>query len=217
MKPGRPSEPAKGCAAVRSARSPAVDPSGRNVKPIHPVPVKLFSGILYTDGACLQKALGILSSRFGTIDFASRDFPFDQTDYYHSEMGSPIARRFVSFEPLVQPDEIARIKIACNGIEEDLATGGRRRVNLDPGYMDFDKVVLASAKYNGDKIYLQDGIWGDLTLRYKFKHFEPYPWSFPDFKSGAYLEVFDSIRRIYKRQMKQGGIKKELDNQEICD
>lgn len=186
------------------------------MKPIPPIPVKLLSGILHTDLACLAKALEILSSRFGPVDYMSRDFPFDQTDYYRPEMGSPIARRFISFGPLVQPDEIARIKIDCNGIEEDLAKGGSRKVNLDPGYMDFDKVVLASAKYNGDKIYLRDGIWGDLTLRYKFKHFEPYPWSFPDFKSGAYLEVFDAIRRIYKKQMKQGGDKKELDNHPFC-
>ncbi|MBN1895745.1 DUF4416 family protein [bacterium] len=187
------------------------------MKPIPPIPVKLFSGILYTDPACLEKAVGILSSSFGPVDFTSRDFPFDRTDYYRSEMGSPIYRRFVSFEPLILPDEIARIKIVCNGIEAELAADGRRRVNLDPGYMDFDKVVLASAKYNGDKIYLRDGIWGDLTLRYTFKHFEPYPWSFPDFKSGAYLEVFGAVRRIYKKQMKQGEIKKELDNQQICD
>ncbi|MBN2201839.1 DUF4416 family protein [bacterium] len=76
----------------------------------------------------------------------------------------------------------------------------RRQVNFDPGYMDYDKFVLASAKYNGQKIYLDCGIWADLTLHYEKGRFDPYPWSFPDFKSGLYQEVFQEIRARFKAQ-----------------
>jgi hypothetical protein len=174
--------------------------------------VKLFVGILYSDGVLLESALVKLCGKFGPVDYRSPVFPFSQTDYYVPEMGSPIYRIFVSHERLIQPNEIARIKIETNEMEETLAleppegerpSGGlKRKVNLDPGYMDYDKVVLASAKYNGQKIYLDSGIWADLTLHYEKGMFDPYPWSFPDFKKGIYDEVFLEIRRRYKLQRK---------------
>jgi hypothetical protein len=79
----------------------------------------------------------------------------------------------------------------------------RRRVNLDPGIMDYDKFVLASAKYNGQKVYLDRGIWADLTLHYEKGRFDPYPWSFPDFKSRIYDGAFMEIRQLYKKQRKK--------------
>ena len=172
------------------------------MKPEEPGKVKLFAGILYSDVVRLSQALALLIERFGEMDYRSESFPFDLTDYYVQEMGSPIYRLFVSFERLVHPKDLAIIKIQTNGIEEEVAVEGRRLVNIDTGYMDYDKVVLASAKYNGQKIYLDHGIWADLTLHYENKSFDPYPWSFPDFKSGVYNEVFLEIRKRYKNQRK---------------
>jgi len=176
------------------------------VKPQEPAPVKLVIAILYSDQTLLEKALSMLSSRYGPIDYQSPIFPFDHTDYYVAEMGSPILRLFISHEPLIHPKDIARIKIETNEIEEALGIRENeilsRKVNLDPGYMDYDKVVLASTKYNGQKIYLDFGIWADLTLRYEKDQFYPYPWSFPDFKTGMYNEVFLQIRKLYKIQRK---------------
>jgi len=80
--------------------------------------------------------------------------------------------------------------------------GFYRKVNLDPGYLDYDKFVLASAKYNGQKIYLDCGIWADLTLHYEKGKFDPYPWSFPDFKSRMYDGAFLEMRRLYKDRRK---------------
>ena len=122
---------------------------------------------------------------------------------YLLEIGSPIFRLFVSFDQLIHPKDIARIKIETNKIEEQLSVQGKRKVNLDSGYMDYDKVVLASAKYNGQKIYLDHGIWADLTLHYEKGRYDPYPWSFPDFKKGIYNEVFLKIRERYKIQRKK--------------
>ena len=127
------------------------------MKPVEPGKVKLFAGILYSDAETLSEALTLLQERYGETDFRSRSFPFDFTDYYVPEMGSPIFRIFVSFEALIHPREIARIKVETNDIEELLAQDGQRKVNIDCGYMDYDKVVLASAKYNGQKVYLDFG------------------------------------------------------------
>ena len=173
------------------------------MRPEEPGKVKLFAGILYSDVVHLSQALALLIEQFGEMDYRSKSFPFDFTDYYESEMGSPIFRIFVSFEVLVHPKDLAIVKIRTNAIEDELAVDGKRLVNIDSGYMDYDKVVLASAKYNGQKIYLDHGIWADLTLHYENKSFDPYPWSFPDFKSGMYNEVFLEIRKKYKVQRKE--------------
>ena len=173
------------------------------MKPSEPPSVKLIVGILYSDNILVEHAKKILEEKYSKIDFQSQIFEFTVTDYYCSEMGSPIYRIFISFEPLIHPKEIACIKIGTNAIEEQLAVAGKRKVNLDPGYMDFDKLVLASAKYNGQKIYLDFGVWADLTLHYEKGSFYPYPWSFPDFKTGIYNRTFLRIRELYKVQSKQ--------------
>jgi hypothetical protein len=186
------------------------------VKPEEPGPVKLIVGILYSDEGLLEKGLSLLSEAYGSLDF-------------RPEMGSPIFRIFVSHERLIHPRGLSRIKVETNTMEEKLAVDlrsgrvgnlpertanlpeasenlpegvPRRKVNFDPGYLDYDKFVLASAKYNGQKIYLDHGIWADLTLHYEKGRFDPYPWSFPDFKAGLYDAVFLEIRGRFKEQRK---------------
>lgn len=180
--------------------------TGRNVlmKPSDPPPVNLFVGILYTDAALLERAIERLEEQFGQIEYRSPVYAFDITDYYVPEMGSPIFRLFLSFQKTVNPKDLARIKIETNRIEETLAVDGKRKVNLDCGILDYDKVVLASAKYNGQKVYLDFGVWADLTLHYNKGRFDPYPWSFPDFKSGTYSDAFLRMRQLYK-QKRTGG------------
>lgn len=173
------------------------------MKPVEPDRVKFFIGILYSDESLFGQALEMLHKKYGEIDFVSDPFPFDITDYYEPEMGSPIVRKFVSFERLIHPKELARIKIETNEVENLLTVRHDRKVNLDPGIMDYDKVVLASAKYNGQKIYLDHGIWADLTLHFEKNHFDPYPWSFPDFKKGLYNDIFLKIRQKYKGQRRK--------------
>ncbi len=173
------------------------------MEPQEPIPVKLICGILYSDEALLQAAFRILNEQFGHIDFTSPVFPFSVTDYYVAEMGTPIRRLFCSFRDLINPGALAAIKITCNRIEEEVALQGLRKVNLDPGYMDYDKMVLASAKYNAHKIYLDQGIYADLTLRYERGVYQPAPYAFPDFKTGQYNETFLRIRANYKGQVRK--------------
>lgn len=172
------------------------------MNPEPPESVKLIVGILYSDAGRLRGAFEMMEEAFGRTDSVSDIFHFRVSDYYRPEMGERIYRRFASFGNLVHPGSLASIKIRTNQIEEELASEGKRKVNLDPGVLDYDKFVLASCKYNGQKIYLDQGVWADLTLRYSKGCFEPYPWSFPDFKKGDYEGVFLSVREIYKKQKK---------------
>ncbi len=173
------------------------------MKPTEPEPVKLFIAALYSAADVLQQALDLLEEKFGGIDYKSPEFEFTVSDYYRTEMGAALFRKILSFSDLINPKEIASIKLFTNEIEETLAVGGKRRVNLDPGYMDYNKVVLASAKYNGQKIYLDLGIYADPTLWYEHGEFRSYPYSFPDFKIGVYNAAFLHIRALFKGQRRK--------------
>lgn len=172
----------------------------RIMKPEEPGPVKLLVGLLYTDPDLFERAHEQLAERFSKIDYKSPQFSFDISDYYKEEMGWPIFRKFISFDRLINPGDLAKIKIATNEIETHLAKDGKRTVNLDAGYMDFNKLILASAKFDAQKIYLDLGIYADPTLWYEKGAFKAYPHAFLDFKSGAYDATFLHIRSLYKSQ-----------------
>ncbi|MGC9364430.1 MAG: DUF4416 family protein [Fidelibacterota bacterium] len=167
------------------------------------LPVKYFVGALYSSNAVLEKAIKFLEKELGPVDSQSDSFPFRATHYYDEEMGTPLFRRFFSFTRLSEPDSLAPAKIITNHAEDQFTIHGRRKVNLDIGYLDYDKVVLASAKYGIHKIYLRDGIFADLALHYEKGKFQPYPWAFLDFRGTEYYPFFLKIRTIYKSQVKR--------------
>ncbi|MCK5740263.1 DUF4416 family protein [bacterium] len=173
------------------------------MQPQKVLPVKLVIGVLYSDNELLKKAKGQLEECYGGIDYISPSFEFTDSDYYNVEMGSPIFRLFLSFEKMIFPNQIAPIKLDTNKLEVSLALDNRRKINLDPGYLDYDKLVLASAKYNWSKIYLENGIYADMTLKYQDHSYLALPWSFPDFKSGIYTDAFLHIRSLYKEQLRK--------------
>ncbi len=165
-------------------------------------PVKLFAAILYSDESLLSEARACLGALFGPEDFVSPAFPFEHTDFYAAEMGAGLRRVFIAWERLVHPGVLARSKLDSDRIERTLAApDGRRRVNIDTGTLDYQKVVLASFKYMGQKIYVGEGVWADLTLYYRKGGWAKFEWTFPDFKLGLYDRALLEIRRIYKRQM----------------
>lgn len=165
-----------------------------------PDPVKLFIGALYNDSTALAEAREAACARLGPVDYESPVVPFTFTDYYSAEMGGRIDRVFWSFERLIDPSAIVEIKAFTKDVEVRLTRSGKRTVNLDPGYMDYFKVVLASAKFGGNKVYLRDGIYADITLWYEKGRFKPFVWGFPDFKTGAYDAILLKIRERYKAQ-----------------
>jgi hypothetical protein len=169
-------------------------------EPKEPPLVKLIIAVLYVEQEACDAARDAMLKLFGNIDYASETFAFDFTDYYAEEMGQPLLRIFFGFEKLIDPGSLVSIKLATIQIEAQFSQHGRRRVNLDPGYLDTDKFILASAKANAQKIYLAHGIWADPTLRYEKGRYLPFPWSFPDFRSERYQKTFMRLRDIYKKQ-----------------
>ena len=167
-----------------------------------PEPVKLVAALLAADGAAFAAALELLGGRFGSVDFRGEEHPFDATDYYEREMGRDLRRLLVSFARLVEPEALVDAKLAACEMEARLAVDGRRRVNIDVGYLDVHKLVLASGKFAASKVHLGRGVYADVTLRYSEGRFQPFDWTFPDFRAGRYERDLVRIRERYKEGLR---------------
>jgi hypothetical protein len=166
--------------------------------------VKLICGFIFCDQDVLQYAVERLQVRLGPIDVHSDIFPFTHTDYYSREMGSRLNRLFVAFQRLIRCEQLPEIKILTNGLEENLALssarGLKRRINIDPGYLEASKLVLASTKNFSHRIYLGRGIYGEVTLQYRANNFQPLPWTYPDYQDPLVFDFLKRTRRTYLGQ-----------------
>jgi len=166
-----------------------------------PLSVKLVSGFIFHNHDCFLKAKNVLKKKFGEIDFESPLLPFTHTDYYQKEFGSDLTRSFLSFRRLIKPENLPEIKIYTNKIEARLSKAGKRQINIDPGYLTLAKLVLATTKDYKHRIYLNQGIWAEVTLFYQNGTFAAWSWTYPDYQTETYLQIFNQIRKIYARQI----------------
>jgi hypothetical protein len=167
-----------------------------------PQPVKLIVSAFAAQDAWLQEARQRLVVAWGAVDSQSDLLPFAHTDYYAAEFGSGLVRRIWSFEPLIDPGALAAIKQQTNEMEQRWARDGHRRVNLDPGYISMAKLVLATTKNHGHRVYLREGVYAEVTLCYRDGAYQPWPWTYPDYASDAYRALFGEIRRRYIAQLR---------------
>ena len=174
-------------------------------------PVKLIIGFIFKEEDTLRKAKGLLSRKFGKIDYESAILDFSHTDYYAREFGAPLKRQFISFTELILPENLPRIKITTNRIEQKLSRQGLRVINIDPGYLNLAKLILASTKDYRHRVYLNQGIYAEVTLFYQDKSFTPWEWTYPDYKTSDYIAVFNRIREIYAKQI-NNKLKSEIQN-----
>jgi len=165
-----------------------------------PNKVKLIAALLSNDVGVFLKVVEILEKVYGRVDFASGILDFAHTDYYKEEMGDNLKRQFLSFEKLLDLKNIYDVKLRTNSIEDRFLSSGKRTINIDPGYLDLAKLVLFSTKDYSHRIYLDKGIFAESTLFYKDKTFTPWPWTYPDYATKDYIDIFNSIRDTYKKQ-----------------
>jgi hypothetical protein len=170
-------------------------------EPREPRPAKLIAGLLFGDLAIRNRALLALNERFGPADCITEPKPFTYTDYYDGEIGPGIQRQTISFTELVHPVKLAEIKLFTNELERQLSCEGRRRINIDPGLLSEERIVLATGKNYTHRVYLRDGIYADLTLIYQAGSYQKLPWTYPDYLEPMLLHFFSALRRklIFQR------------------
>lgn len=151
------------------------------------------------------EAVRRLSQDWGPLDYLSLPLAFPGGGYYTAEMGAPLTRRILAFRQPVALDALARTKRACLALEADLALQGRRRVNLDPGLLTGDALVLASTKYTGHRLPLdaRTGLWQELTLWYHQGCYQPLPWTYPDYAGAQLRDIMSRLRRRHLWRLRQ--------------
>jgi hypothetical protein len=155
------------------------------------------------DEGVLALARGFEGGVLGTPDIQSRDFPMTDTDYYAPEMGTGLVKRYLSFPNHLPPEALVDLKLYAMEEERKGAVQGRRRLNLDPGYVFSGGLVLSTGKFSGHRLYLGRGVWGELTLLYRNRGFKGLPWSYQDYLSQEVQDVLRLMRVAYFQKEKQ--------------
>jgi hypothetical protein len=162
-----------------------------------PAPVWLILALSYKSNEEAEQALHWFEEKAGPVADRSEIIRFDHTHYYDEEMGSDLNKRFYAFLHPIDPADLASFKLFSNEIEDRLSQEGRRHVNLDPGYLEAAKLILATTKNFSHRIYLAQGIYGDVQLFWRHGCFQFNPWTYPDYKDDRVLLFFTRIRGAY--------------------
>lgn len=162
--------------------------------------VLLLAGLLFRDADIDEQARKLMTAAWGPVLAESETFDFTHTDYYEKEMGGGLKRKFIAFSELINPVELPEIKIASNRMEEELSAAGKRRINIDPGYLDMAKLVLASTKDFSHRLFLGGNIFGEVTLRFIKGRFQPLEWTYPDYQEPQPLDFLKHARQLYSRR-----------------
>ncbi|HSV32133.1 MAG TPA: DUF4416 family protein [Atribacteraceae bacterium] len=168
-----------------------------------PSPVTLFIAVLYQDPIIFDNVCSTLQEKLGEIEWTSEPLPFTHTTYYHS-IGEQLLRVFLVFRKRIDPGFLPDLKILTNQIEEQTATGEKsRQINLDPGYFDGGKIVLATTKNSSHRVYLGKGIYGEATIRWEKGSFRPFEHTYPDYSSIDYRPILSRIRDLHRLSQDQ--------------
>ena len=160
---------------------------------------KLIVGVIYSDKELMEQAVAMLVEEFGEVEDVSEEFSFSKefSDYYDGELGGEGLRRIYSFKETVDPSRQAEIKIFTNSIEAALSVEGNRKVNLDPGFINHGRLLLATTKKAGFRIPLKDGIYTEMTLYYARGEWQKLPWTYRDYQSERVQKFITEVRRKY--------------------
>ncbi len=145
---------------------------------------KLVIAVMYSDRGIYDKAKSMLVDRFRKIEKEGSEYDFDRfTSYYEKEMGRNLVKRFLIFDYNLDKEDLIRIKKETTEIENRFAVDGNRTINLDPGYVDKDGLVLASFKKGTNyKENLGEGVYAHKVLGFKEGETEVFWHTFPDYR-----------------------------------
>ena len=173
-------------------------------QPQQPKSAKLIIGVILKDRSLLAEVTPQLERRFGAVEMISPWYDFDYTDYYAPEMGKPLYRRLLVFRKLIEQQALADIKLYTNAVENEFAVHAKRRMNIDPGYLLYERFVLASGKNFTHRIYVGQGIYADLTLVYQKGGYQTLEWTYPDYKNSALRCFLLQVRKKYALDLATG-------------
>jgi hypothetical protein len=176
---------------------------GKEMGEDEPLRVKPICAVTFRNEIDFSRIREALENLFGPVEDHSPVFEFTFTRYYEDEMGSGLKKIFFSFNDLMKPEDLAGMKIRTHTVEAEWSEQGKRRVNLDPGYITGGKLVLASTKDFSHRIYLDHGIYGDVQLRFVRGRFLVSEWTYPDYQTELAMTFFKNVRKQFIQQEKE--------------
>ena len=168
-----------------------------------PKPVLLLMAVFSAVPSAFDWVRKRAETKWGALALESEPFAFEMfTNYYAKSMGKTLPKRLWVFENLINPDMLPKIKCVTNDWEAEFKSFTDcpvdRPLNIDPGYIDMGKLILASTKDHAHRIYLTDGIFAETTLIYTQKQWKSLPWTYPDYQSKDYQQFLNQCRETLK-------------------
>ncbi len=164
--------------------------------------VKLFFACTFHKDFDIRKFYKKLEceSNYGKIYKYSNEENFSNfSKYYEKEMGENLTKQIITFDKMFDIENLHRVKIRTNKMEEDYAISQSRLINIDPGYVTLAKVLLFSTKDNIHRIYINDGIFSEITLKFRGNTFNPLESTYKDYRESSVINYFNSVRNDLKK------------------
>ncbi len=167
----------------------------------YPEEAVIFVASLFSSREVFNDVSPRLRDLCGPVYYESNPLPWNFSTYYNGELGAPLYRHFMFFENIADPVFLVDAKLTLCEIEKEFSTCGKRRINLDPGYLTLAKVVLASRKNYSHRIYLGRGVFCELELFYQEGRFNPLPYTYFDYRDDKFIAFFTQARLLLKKKL----------------
>ena len=154
---------------------------------------KLIVAVMYSDNHLLKAAIKKLGKKFGEAESESKEYPFNFTDYYAEEFGDNLLKKFLCFGRNISKEDLPEVKKFTNNLEKLFAAGGKRRINIDPGYIDSKELVMASNKTASFKQSIAENIFAHRLLEFNGKEAVIFRHTFADYKTDENKNFFERI------------------------
>jgi hypothetical protein len=121
-------------------------------------------------------------------------------------MGTCHHRYWLSFSGLMDPGRLPEIKRKAIELEQAWSKNSptlvERPINLDPGLLMRGRLVLATTKDFSHRLYLGQGIYGEVTAQFKKNKVISQAWTYPDIAAGHYDDFLIQARQSYQKSLK---------------
>ena len=164
---------------------------------VPPKSVCLVAALCFNDHNLKESIVAKMEKEYGAVQFELAPVLFSHTNYYGKEMGAVLEKMYVAFADYIDPACLPRIKHFTNALEQKSAANGNRSINIDPGYIEVPKLVLATTKNFSHRIYIGEHIYGDVQLYWRNGGFQPNPWTYPDYRDSRTIRFFEKVRNTY--------------------
>jgi hypothetical protein len=167
-------------------------------------PVLFLAAVFSRHEVAFNWARNTLSAAWGPLACESARFEHAETRFYESSMGAGLQKCFFAFAERADPAMLVERKWQANAWEQQYAAEGghseERPLNIDPGYLTEAKLVLATTKDRDHRLYLDRGIYAEVTLHFHHGQWTPRPWTYPDYCRADYHAFFTECRNWLRAQ-----------------